>query len=164
MSEATANPDTVTDLTLREAGRTVLKINENCTVDQLVELMNTVQVFVDRAKDVGRALEDQIIEWCKVNGDLEHPNGNRYYCGTVTKTKCISVATTLKRLLALSELPLEDFCSAFLSSQPIKYGAAREPLGDEWGEHFSVEVVEDLKTGKPKKRLVNSAWSERKLP
>ncbi|MEM9082800.1 MAG: hypothetical protein AAGB34_04325 [Planctomycetota bacterium] len=130
-------------------------VNADTSRDELLELVMRVEGLGSIAKEAKELRESVMIDWIEINGDLvmEKPDGPvRWYVGSKKTTKVNSVPNCIEALLISFGGDLDKFAGV-LASNPFKYGACREPLGEQWGNHFTVSEVPDLKTGKPKRTV-----------
>ena len=123
--------------------------------DKAVELWVAWEAQKKQDKERDAIIKAAFIEFCESYGDLElpGPEPKRLYPGTVKRTKCKDTRVTFEALLELTGGDIDSIHEC-MSSGAFKHGACRKVLGDSWGDHFSVEEVKDLKTGKPKKALL----------
>jgi hypothetical protein len=119
--------------------------------DDVLRAMAQVQHCKHAVAALHQRMEAAVIQWIQTNGDLEEGD-NRYYVGTEKRTKCVDVKATLTKLLDVTGGDL-DAVMACLSTGAFKPAATLEVLGDDGRDLFTTEVVQDLKTGKPKRAL-----------
>jgi hypothetical protein len=115
----------------------------------------TALAFIGRLKELTRELnasvEQGVMEWIIRNGDLV--DGEiRYYIGPEKKTKCNSNRQTLEAVLESVGGDM-DAMAECLASDAFKPGACRTILGDSFEQHFTTTTKDDLKTGKPVRKL-----------
>lgn len=114
-----------------------------------------------KLRDLKQLLDEQLIAWIESNGDLVIDEQSRLYVGREKVTKCRDVGACLQALFDLAEGEYEKVVQC-LSTTAIKHGAARSVLGDEYAKHFTEEVKADIKTGKPKKAVIEANQFSRK--
>lgn len=129
----------------------VLTITTRDHVERVSVLLDRVKAAKDLIRQIEQYLTEKMIEYIDANGEITIGDV-RYYVGPKKITKCIDVPGAVAALLIASEGDFGKLCE-FFTSQPLKYGACKEPLGDQWDQFFRVEEVQDLKEGKPKKAL-----------
>ena len=88
----------------------------------------------------------------RLGGSVDLDENRRLYVGETKRTKCRNVRTTFEAIGDACGWDV-DAMAEHLSAGAIKPGSAREALGDSWDDHFAVEVVKDVKTGKPKRSV-----------
>src|SRR5690554_3989402 len=141
-----------TELTTTNADKLeadVLLITPDSPDWTVAAVMDRLKAAEERLKQIKGFVTEKVIEWIEANGDLVIGDV-RYYVGPKKITKCIDVPGAVAALLIASDGDFGKLCE-FFASQPLKYGACKEPLGDQWDQFFRVEEVIDLKEGKPKK-------------
>jgi hypothetical protein len=132
--------------------------------DSPAELVATAIIALNRLKERTREIEQQfkagpLKEWLSKHGQIEI-GPVRYYVGTETKVKCRDTAvaaTFIAEACGISAEGLQKFV-AMLASDCLKQGAVNAflveiGLPDMFEELFEVKVVEDVKTGKPLKKV-----------
>ena len=120
--------------------------------DEYIETVMQFEAAERRMKDIKEQLLEARLEWHALNGDCELDDGRRYYAGTVKRTKCRDKMATAEAVLHATGVVIEDFVDT-LSANAFKPGAAKKLLGGVWHDHFEVEEVADLKTGKAKQAI-----------
>ena len=150
-----------------EAGDAVTmaaQLGTDAPTDMVLELLDRMEVIQQRAKQAKEAIEAAVIEWLNANGGEIEMGDIRWYVGERTTKKCMDVHATHMFLLAFTDDNIEHV-SECLTSNAWKHGAVRSLLeqhGDtlSWDDLFETVVVQDLKTGKPRKGLnkVNKAF------
>lgn len=78
-----------------------------------------------------------------IDGDI------RWYVGPKNTVKCKDVKGAVQWFYANNLDALEE-C---LSANAFKHGACKEPMGDAWGQFFTVDDSNTLKDGKATKKL-----------
>lgn len=114
----------------------------------VLRAMAMVQQCKHAVAALSQRMEAAVIAWIGANGEIEDGD-NRYYVGTSKTTKCVDVKATLDRLLTVTGGDL-DAVNSCLSTGAFKPAATLAVLGSEGAGLFTTEVVQDLKTGKPK--------------
>lgn len=125
---------------------TIHIIHDGSTMDQVLETMNAIDIILERAKEAKAAFNASLLEWVQVNGSFEF-GGKKYFVGKKKKTRCINVAACIEAMLDKLGGDFDEFVK-LLASQPIKHGAAREVLGDDWQIHFKTTIEEVLELKK----------------
>lgn len=121
---------------------------------KILTLRNRLVFFVSMAKELKARLDDEVfVAWLIHNGDLE-VGDVRYYAGVEKTTK---PATTLRalveKLMEATGGDLDRF-TELLSSNAVKPGACKQVLSeDEWRQAFVVTEADEVREGKPKKRV-----------
>lgn len=109
--------------------------------------------FVQKLGEVYRALryrfDQAAICHIEKHGEIEDGE-KRYYVGTKTTKKCLSVPETVRTIL---ETQGPDALVRVLSTSCFKDAAAMKLLGDDAPKHFETRVEKDLATGKPVKKF-----------
>lgn len=148
-----------------EAALAVIQREEGLVTQEEVvkalDLRNRLREFV---RELDGQVEAATIRWIDANGEIE-VGDIRYYVGAEKKVRCVDTTRTAEAILERVGGSVGDFV-ATLVSQPFKPGAAQSVLGDESDRLFSVTHVQDLKEGKPRKRLkvANERFGPRPVP
>jgi hypothetical protein len=123
-----------------------LRISPETPTDEIARILNTLGAMKERIKEVEKLIEAQLVE--RINQAGPFVLGTvRYYVGKKKTTKCVNVPGALEAVLLAVGGDWEKF-TEFLSSQPVKYGAAKGILDAEtWGTLFKVEEEDELKEG-----------------
>lgn len=102
-------------------------------------------------REYSARLEEAAIDYINRHGPVESLTA-RFYVGTAKTTKCRDTALAVDAVLQACG---GDFGTLLqcLSSQPLKHGACRGVLGDEWDRHFETTEKADIKTGAPVKGI-----------
>ncbi len=153
-----------TDLTKRVVA---LLDPEESTPDVVAITQAEVEGLKAVVKEIDRLWKEQFTDWLK-----EHKEGLtvdmggheiRYFMGTKKRTTCRSKEGAASALLDATGGDLTGFCDV-LSSMPYKYGAFKAIVGEAaFAEHFAVETVDDIKTGKPIREVkrIDSRYGKR---
>ena len=122
-----------------------IPICEESTLEQVLETMNQIDIVLERAKEAKANFKADLLAWIQASKPFEF-GGKKYFVGKKKKTKCVNVAACIESLLDKLDGDFDEFVQ-LLASQPIKHGAAREVLGDDWTIHFetTTEDVLELK-------------------
>lgn len=131
--------------------RTVLALEGAETSEDVIACRGVYEAFKRRVKEIDAAYKEAELAAVERLGGVDLGDGRRLYVGTTKRTKCRDVAATLEGLLDATQGDVERIASC-LSSNAWKHGACREYLSD-WDEHFHVEEVKDVKTGKAKRAV-----------
>jgi len=142
----TQQEHSLTTLVNRSAG-----IDETSKAEDVLALLDTLEAFKTRLKEIDAAFKEQMIDWINANGDLVIGT-KRYYVGSTKRTKPADNEALAIAAVTACEGDFAAFAEV-LSANAFKPGACKHLLGDEWGQHFTVETVDDIKTGKPKKSV-----------
>lgn len=129
----------------------VRKIDATATVDDVAEALALLAGMKERIKDLEAELEERMVDYVSDHGSITIGE-TRYWVGPRKTTRCVNVPGAIQALLEATGGDFETFCT-FLSSQPLKHGACREPLGEQWPFYFQTQEELELKTGQPLKRL-----------
>lgn len=130
----------------------VLSLPEDATVEQMAEARFLVDALKSFTRDMEKAIDERFLDIIVKHGPVTIGEV-RYYEGTKKTTKCVDVYGAVQALLNALGGDLGTFCRDYLCGQPLKYGAAREPLGGAWDRFFKVEEEPKLSEGKPVKQL-----------
>jgi hypothetical protein len=137
-----------TDLSTIE--QSVWAIAPETHIDTVAAVIDRVGYVEKQLKEFKASLEERLTEWVKTNGDLTIGDV-RYYLGTKKTTKCANVPETIQAILETTGGDFDRLCE-HLSSGCVKYGAAKETLGDErFGLLFTVAEETEIREGKPVK-------------
>jgi hypothetical protein len=141
-----------TDASLDRLEADVLAVAEFPPVSTVAQTMQKLDYVIERARAAKAKLQPLLIDYINATGPIEIGD-LVYIVGTKKTTKCIDVAATIQAVLEATGGDFTQLC-AVLSSQPVKYGAAREVLGEaRWAELFDVKVEATLE-GKPVKAVL----------
>lgn len=139
------------ETTSNEIQTSILDIDDTASADHVAATITRLEAYIERGKELKVEMESALMRWITVNGEVQIGTV-RYYVGTKKTTRCIDTAGAIERLLMLTSGDFEAVC-ACLASQPLKPGACREVMGDDWAKFFNVFEESDLKEGKPIKRV-----------
>ena len=135
--------------TLTKLRESILAIHNEAEADQVCKAIDKIDAYKRAIKDIDATFKEALIDWINRNGEVTLGT-KRYYVGTTKKTKPRDLQRLTEAAITACQGDFAAFCEA-LSSNAYKPGKCREILGDDWGDHFYEEVVQDVKTGKPKK-------------
>lgn len=142
-------PPSSLSLMVDQAERAVLADPEKMTAEEAARLVDLIGAMKKRLKEVSDQCNATLMEYVKKHGDLE-VGVVRYYVGSERRVKCRGNEATTKAIVEAMGGDISALAEA-LCSDPWKPGHVRKVLGDEkFEELFSTEVVEDVKTGKPR--------------
>ena len=121
-------------------------------IERMAELRAKIDFLKEFTKRIAGRWDDMMLAIVQDKGD-QVIGEIRYYAGVEKKTKCPDKAKGLETIL---ECAGGDFgaVAEMLASDPFKPGACKELLGERWGEVFQVIEKDELKEGKPSKKLV----------
>jgi hypothetical protein len=128
-------------------------VSELATNDDLLMLRDRLTFMASQISTLRKAVDERLIEQ-NVNATI---GTRRIFVGSKKDTKCRDVKAALQQLLESSGGDWDIFTQA-IASNGIKYGAAREIMGEPvWGKHFEVITKMELREGveKPIKVLVD---------
>jgi len=151
-------------LTITTTVRNMALVKLSKLVDRLTQPDATDEDFL-AATDAGAALtevvkeykarlKDAQIEYLGEAGNVPTATG-RYYVATARKTKCRNVPLAVDAVLQACGGDFDQLLRC-LSNQPLKHGYCSKVLGSEWGRHFEVTEVQDVKEGKPAQVIAKS--------
>lgn len=142
--------------------RALANMDPDTPIETIAENWMRIDDLIRRAKAFREEFEQQCIEWIEANGrDIEilFQDGSviRYYVGNAKTVKCADVPGTLLELLQVAAGDLDAVANC-LGSSAWKHGAVKKLLaelgaGDKYDSLFVVEEKQELKEGKPVKRL-----------
>ncbi len=145
-------PPSSLSLMVDQAERSVMADPEQMTAEEAARLVDLIGAMKRRLKEVTDQCNATLMEYVKKHGDLE-VGVVRYYVGSEKRVKCRGNEATTKAIVEATDGDISALAAA-LSSDPWKHGHVRKVLGDEkFEELFLTEVVEDMKTGQPRKVL-----------
>lgn len=110
----------------------------DATEDDFLVAMHTLAALKQAARDYAAMVDDAALEYLDRHGAVETPT-ERYYLGKSRTTRCRDTGRCIESILAATGGDLDKLAD-LLASQPLKHGACKGVLGDEWDRHF--EVVE----------------------
>lgn len=169
LTNETANPPTcesaiqLTSTSLDGLQVAVSLVAVNSPVEQVMDLREKLAFMAGQIKALQQSMDARLMEWIEANGAITIGT-RKIYVGTKKDTKCKDLKPALVALLEASGGDWEAFAEC-LSSNAIKYGAAKTVLGEDvWAQHFEVVTKTELKEGeeKPVKQLVD--FDEKFLP
>lgn len=129
--------------------REVLEISDHSDAQDVCELIDKIDFAKRSMRELDALLKEKLIDWINANGELTIGT-KRYYVGSTKKTKPVDLEKLTEAAITACQGDFSAFVEA-LSANAYKPGACKKILGDEWGKHFVVETIDDVKTGKPKK-------------
>lgn len=122
------------------------------TPEQWIEADGILSVVIRQFNEMVAAAKEERLAALERIGEVSTPDGRRFYVGSVKRTKARDLAKLTEAVLDACGGDLEPFIES-LSANAFKPGHCRSILGDRWHEHFTVEEIEDVKTGKAKKAV-----------
>lgn len=130
-------------------------ISDDQDTEAVLDSLNTLEAVTRRARELKSAVEESVVSWIEVNGDLHVPGTSaRYYAGTKKTTKCVDVRRAFEAVLDAAGGDLGAAMET-LASNAIKAAAARKVLsGEAYGPLFVTEEKPVLKEGKATKSLI----------
>lgn len=127
-------------------------LSGSATGDDILTTINVVDKLKQLVRDLASKAEDACVAWLLANGDLECGE-IRYYAGVNKTTQCVDNERAINAILCAASGDISKLAMC-LSSNAIKPGACRELLPpDEFDGLFVTKETNDLKTGKPVKRV-----------
>lgn len=126
-------------------------LRPSATAEDFLTAMDTEAGLKAIVREYSDRLKDAAIRFINTHGPVETPT-YRFYVGTAKTTKCRDTEKAVEAVLTACGGDLGTLLGC-LTSQPLKHGACRGVLGDEWDRHFEVVEKEDIKTGKPVKEV-----------
>lgn len=145
---------------LPELRKSVMTVTTEMTNDEVLEIRERILFAKSTLRDMERDLNESLMEWMSKNGNLIINPEKHLYIGYDRRIKCNDVAATLEALLVATG---GDFGAVTdcLSSNALKHGACRRPLGDDWDQHFNMTVIykvsvkeADKKFSKKRKEII----------
>lgn len=123
--------------------------NPTATTEDFLVAYDTEAGLKAIVREYSARLEEAAIDYINRHGPVETLTA-RFYVGASKTTKCRDTALAVDAVLQKCG---GDFGTLLgcLSSQPLRHGACRAVLGEEWDRHFEVIEKADIKTGKPVK-------------
>jgi hypothetical protein len=139
-------------ITRTEEDVTALAERDTLTTDDACELLDRIDGGLKRLKTAKEALEAFLITWLPEHGNELRIGDVRYWVGAKKKVKCRNIPAAVTALYEETGGDFDAFCDC-LSSNAIKYGAARKVLGGKYELHFETTEEMDLEREAPKKVL-----------
>jgi hypothetical protein len=147
MTPAPGIPETTDALELA-----IAKVQPDTSIDDVAQTLDRLAAYMERGRQLKEQLDERMLEYLEANGGEVSIGTVKYWIGFPKTTKCLDVRAAVEALLEATGGDMDAFC-ACLSSNALKYGACKEPLGDKWGLHFVVELKPKIENDKPKKDL-----------
>ena len=119
-----------------------IPINDESSIDQVLETMNQIDIVLERAKEAKASFTADLLEWVQKNGSFEF-GGKTYMVGKKTSTKGRNTNKCLHALFDGVDGDI-DALGELLKSDPFKQGASKPVLGDEWKNHFVTKTEDEL--------------------
>jgi len=130
-----------------------LAIDSSSPPEQILELIEASKRATANLRAAKAAANEVILDWLEANGNSLERGEVRYYSAPVKRIKARSLDVVAEAVLEATGGDWVAFCES-LSTSAFKQGAVKKLVGDNrWAELFSVEVVQELKTGKAKRKL-----------
>ena len=131
----------------------LLEIDTESDREDVLRAIDTMALLKDRIKELATDFDTALLDWINANGDLKHET-KRWYVATVRKTKCRDKMSTLNALFNLCNGDMGRVCE-YLAASPFKHGSIKDLMDDPkmYAEHFDIIEQQDVKTGKPKKKV-----------
>lgn len=136
---------------LKELDKMVLAINDETDAEYVCEVIDRIDQAKRMMKELDATLKESLIDWINRNGEI-NIGTKRYYVGTSKKTKARDMTRLCEAAITEAGGDFDAFAEV-LSANAFKPGACKALLGDKWGQHFAVEIDQDVKTGKAKKSV-----------
>jgi hypothetical protein len=135
-----------------EVQKAIIAIDDEATLEELITARNLAYEYERKAREYRADFDQVFCQWLEVNG-RQTIGETDYWAGFTKKTTCTDKPGTVNAILEHRLGDILAICD-YLQSQPFRYGAVRELIGDEAFDNlFRTENKTDLKTGKPKKRV-----------
>ena len=123
----------------------------------VIEGMRAAGDLCRLASELRKAASLAAQRWIEVTGvePVDEERGVRYYVGQVTRV--VQEANNQRAVVMLqSRWPELTEFAATLKSSPFKHGHIKKECRELFDAMYRVEIVDDLKTAKPKKELKSS--------
>ena len=134
---------------LARLSRDVDLLTNDLSVNHVLEIRERVAVAAARIREIREDLDRALIAYMAENGDIPLGDGRRLYTAVESTTRVRDKAAALEALVRACGGDVATLAS-YLTSQPIKHGAAKKLLGDDWGDHFLTETKKKAKGGAAK--------------
>lgn len=146
---------TVNDL-IQQTESAILGLDfETATREQVLQSIDIIAGLKAKVKELDTNHKAALLAWLQFNGDLE-VGELRYYVGTDKHTKCNNNRQTVEAILNACAGDVDSLASC-IASDGLKTGACKTVLGDDgFASHFTTIVVSDVKTGKPKRKVLTA--------
>ena len=131
----------------------VRAIGEGSDGDAVLDGILLVKRLKQLVGEIHAEMEERAVAYLEVHDDLVCGD-IRYYAGHRSNTVCVDVRKAVEAVLSAVGGDLDAF-SATLASQPLKTGGCRSLLdAADFDQLFEKQVKQELKKGKPQKRLI----------
>lgn len=124
------------------------------TADAVIQAMRAADELVRMAAEHRKAARLAVQQWIEATAiePVDEDKGVRYYVGQVTK---VVQEADNQRAVVMLQTRWPDLAkfSSTLKSSPFKHGYILHNCRELFDAMYRVEIVDDLKTGKPKREL-----------
>lgn len=122
----------------------VVALSEETPTDTLLQIHDRCRFYTSEIKRIQNLCEAVMMEKIHRDGPLTVKPGVRWIISNPKKTTCENVPGAIEALLSACGGDFAKFCG-FLSSQPIKHGAASKTLSPEtFALYFKTEYPDKL--------------------
>lgn len=129
---------------------------EHATRDQVIASIDLLASLKSRVKEIDANHKAALLAWLQYHGELE-VGETRYYVGSEKHTKCNNNRTAIEAILTTCGGDVDSLASC-ISANGLKPGACKLVLGDDgFASHFTTIVMPDVKTGKPKRKVLTAS-------
>ena len=140
--------------------KAIIAIDDEATLEELVSARNLAYEYERKAREYRADFDQVFCQWLEANG-RQTIGETDYWAGYTKKITCTDKAGTINAILEHRLGDILAICD-YLQSQPFRYGAVRELIGDEaFDKLFSTVDRPDVKTGKPRKRVQSLPHSKK---
>ena len=122
----------------------VSRIEPAASMDEVLQSLMLVRFAKQAIAESEAKWKQAAIDWIKANGEIRF-GSEKWWVGDSKTTKCIDVRKTVEALLEKTAGDFDHFCT-MLSANALKPGACKKLLGDDFKDHFKIEVKEKLET------------------
>lgn len=129
---------------------------DTATREQVLQSIGIMANLKAKVKELDANHKAALLAWIQFNGEIEDGE-TRYYVGSEKRTKCNNNRQAIEAILNACAGDV-DSLAACIASDGLKHGACKTVLGEDgYKEHFTVIVTEDVKTGKPKRKVLTAS-------
>ena len=146
----------------------MLSAVEGGTTAERLKALEACEVVKRMAGELHKAAKQLIMDDIKADGDFNYAD-KRWSVGQTKKQSVNDKAALLDSLLNACGGSVEDVAN-HLGSAAFKASACRKTLDKDFQKHFRTEIVQDIKTLKPKDELrtipdnMVSDWRKKTIP
>ena len=125
---------------------------EDATADTFMTVQHTLAGLKQLVAEYSALAAEASIEYVRRNGPVE-TDTERYYLGRTKTTRCRDTAAAVEAIFTASGGDIGTLVG-LLASQPLKHGACKGVLGEQWAEHFETTESDKVEVKRVDPRML----------